>query len=111
MLQDQKSQQEIARERNLQSTNRETRHKNQPPPRPPSPKLADRPDNEKAQLVKDIAPPTEMSKEQLQARLRELLCKKDKLDKLIQVLFFFLFLIYFCLLVCFLSVISFIIQK
>ncbi|XP_053399542.1 pericentriolar material 1 protein-like isoform X2 [Mercenaria mercenaria] len=84
--QDQNTQAQAATGRNLQSNRpRDARPKNQPPPRPPSPKFADRPTSEReAQLVRDMVPPTEMSKDQLQARLQELLGKKDQLDKLIQ---------------------------
>ncbi|XP_060554771.1 pericentriolar material 1 protein-like isoform X2 [Ruditapes philippinarum] len=84
--QDQNTQAQAASGRNLQSNRpKDVRPKNQPPPRPPSPKFADRPTNEReAQLVRDMVPPTEMSKDQLQERLNDLLGKKDKLDKLIQ---------------------------
>lgn len=86
-IQDQNLQQAQPSGRNLQSNKpKDGRPKNQPPPRPPSPKFNEQPQNQRdPQLVRDMAPPAEMSKEQLQSRLQELLGKKDRLDRLIQV--------------------------
>lgn len=72
--------------RNLKGNRqKDVQSKNQPPQRPPAPKFAERPQNQRdAQLARDMVPPTELSREQLQSRLQELLNKKDRLDRLIQ---------------------------
>ncbi|KAL4230121.1 Phosphoacetylglucosamine Mutase [Mactra antiquata] len=84
--QDQNLQQAQAGGRNLQSNKpKDIRPKTQPPPRPPSPKFAERPQNQREpQTVPNSIPPTEMTRDQLQMRLQELLGKKDRLDQLIQ---------------------------
>ncbi|XP_052793086.1 pericentriolar material 1 protein-like isoform X3 [Mya arenaria] len=74
------------------AASQETRLKNVPPPRPPSPKLADRPTRQAppAQVTAPVAVPDQnipaelLTKEQLQARLHDLLNKKNRLDKMLQ---------------------------
>lgn len=81
------------------NTKEAARPKNVPPPRPPSPKLdqasrhssgsgarskQQQPQQEPA-LPANFIPPTQMTREQLQAKLQELLDKKSRVDRLLQV--------------------------
>ena len=69
-----------------QEQRQQPRKKNIPPPRPPSPKLASH-----AQPRNSAPPPTisgegsDLSREEMHARLQELLGKRDKIDQLLEV--------------------------
>ncbi|KAH3829898.1 pericentriolar material 1 protein-like isoform X2 [Dreissena polymorpha] len=77
---------------NQASKQQETKaKKNAPPPRPPSPKLRDRPSRSSqgaaggAVAVPDRSiPPEQLTREQLEARLQDLLSKKNRLDQMLQ---------------------------
>lgn len=84
-IQNERSDDKAVQERSLQGMHKDPRLTKQTSPRPLSPMTSGRSANQSDdQLVRAMTPPTDMSKEQLKARLQELTGKKDKLDKLIQ---------------------------